>query len=113
MAAEWFFWESCGLHGHLTPHFASVGTTIASFCIFASTFCSLFPLEFIIFLAPPWPLLNNNLKGLMSASNQMSTEKSQSSQPSKVVQPDEYWKASTTMVKDLTKLRERGLLPDP
>jgi hypothetical protein len=29
------------------------------------------------------------------------------------VQPDEYWKASTTKVKDLNKLREQGLLLDP
>jgi hypothetical protein len=43
----------------------------------------------------------------------MSAEKSQSSQPSKVVQPNEYWKASTMKAKDLKKLRERGLLLDP
>ena len=29
------------------------------------------------------------------------------------MQPDEYWKASTTKVKNLKKPRERGLLPDP
>jgi hypothetical protein len=45
----------------------------------------------------------------MSASCQTSAEKSQRSQPSKVVQPNEYQKASTTKVKDLKKLREQGL----
>jgi len=52
-------------------------------------------------------------EGSMRASSQTSAEKSQSSKPSKVVQLDEYWKASTMKVKDLKKLRERGLLPNP
>ena len=48
----------------------------------------------------------------MSASSQTSTEKSQSSQPSKVVELDQYWMVSTTKAKDLKQLMDRGLLPN-
>jgi hypothetical protein len=46
-----------------------------------------------------------------SASDQ--TERSQASQPPKIVDPVDYWMKSTSKKKDLEELRARGLLPDP
>lgn len=53
--------------------------------------------------------------GSPSASSRSSTkaEKPQAVQPTKVVEPDEYWAESTMSEKNLQELRDRGLLPDP
>ena len=107
------FRGSYGLCDHLIPHFASVATTVCTLLHFH--ICPL-PSSHPQVLRSPCAAMasaQQQSEGSMSASSQTSAEKSQSSQPFKVMEPDEYWKTSTTKVKDLNKLREQGLLPDP
>lgn len=108
------FWGPCGPGGHLIPSSASVATTVSTLplCIPNSLFT---PFLISLFSFAAMASSPQQSSDSASASSQASaeTEKSHTSQPSKVVEPDQYWLKSTTTMKNLKKLRERGLLPDP